>query len=47
MFVVVVNLDGAFYWARKVSTANVALMNMVSSNINQWGILSTAMVCWH
>jgi cation:H+ antiporter len=30
----------AFYWARKVKTANVALMNMVSSNINQWGILS-------
>src|ERR1700757_490090 len=30
----------AFYWARKVSTANVALLNMVSSNINQWSILS-------
>jgi cation:H+ antiporter len=30
----------AFYWARKVSSANVALMNMVSSNINQWSILS-------
>src|SRR5438128_18267 len=30
----------AFYWARKVSTANVALMNMVSSNINQWSIPS-------
>ena len=30
----------AFYWARKVRTANVALMNMVSSNINQWSILS-------
>lgn len=30
----------AFYWARKVGTANVALMNMVSSNINQWSILS-------
>lgn len=30
----------AFYWARKVATANVALMNMVSSNINQWSILS-------
>jgi cation:H+ antiporter len=30
----------AFYWARRVSTANVALMNMVSSNINQWSILS-------
>lgn len=30
----------AFYWARKVSSANIALMNMVSSNINQWSILS-------
>ena len=30
----------AFYWARKVRTANVAVMNMVSSNINQWSILS-------
>jgi cation:H+ antiporter len=30
----------AFYWARKGSTANVALMNMVSSNINLWSILS-------
>ena len=30
----------AFNWARKVSSAHVALMNMVSSNINQWGILS-------
>jgi cation:H+ antiporter len=30
----------AFYWARKVRTAPVALMNMVSSNINQWSILS-------
>lgn len=30
----------AFYWARKVSTANIALMNMVSSNVNQWSILS-------
>jgi cation:H+ antiporter len=30
----------AFYWARKVSTAPVALMNMVSSNINQWSVLS-------
>jgi cation:H+ antiporter len=30
----------AFYWARKVSSANLALMNMVSSNINQWSILS-------
>jgi cation:H+ antiporter len=30
----------AFYWARKISSANTALMNMVSSNINQWSILS-------
>ena len=30
----------AFYWARRVSTANIALMNMVSSNVNQWSILS-------
>ena len=30
----------AFYWARKVNTASIALMNMVSSNINQWSILS-------
>jgi len=30
----------AFYWARKVSSAPIALMNMVSSNINQWSILS-------
>lgn len=30
----------AFYWARKVNMASVALMNMVSSNINQWSVLS-------
>jgi cation:H+ antiporter len=30
----------AFYWAKKVTMAPVALMNMVSSNINQWSILS-------
>ena len=30
----------AFAWARRVTRAPVALMNMVSSNINQWGILS-------
>jgi cation:H+ antiporter len=29
----------AFYWARKVSQAPMALMNMVSSNINQWTML--------
>ena len=30
----------AFYWARRVSHAPMALMNMVSSNINQWTILA-------
>ncbi len=30
----------AFYWARRVRTANIALMNMVSSNINQWTLLA-------
>lgn len=30
----------AFAWARRVTRAPVALVNMVSSNINQWGILS-------
>lgn len=30
----------AFAWARRVIRAPVALMNMVSSNINQWGVLS-------
>ena len=29
----------AFYWARKITGAPVALMNMVSSNINQWTML--------
>lgn len=29
----------AFYWARKIKTASMALMNMVSSNINQWTML--------
>ena len=29
----------AFYWARKVTGAPMALMNMVSSNINQWTML--------
>ena len=39
----------AFYWARKITGAPVALMNMVSSNINQWTML-VAMIpivyCW-
>lgn len=30
----------AFLWARRVTRAPVALMNMVSSNINQWSVLS-------
>lgn len=33
----------AFYWARTVDRAPMALMNMVSSNINQWTLL-TAML---
>ena len=30
----------AFYWARTVKGAPTALMNMVSSNINQWTLLA-------
>ena len=30
----------AFYWARSVDRAPMALMNMVSSNINQWTLLA-------
>lgn len=30
----------AFYWARTIDRAPVALMNLVSSNINQWTLLS-------
>jgi cation:H+ antiporter len=33
----------AFYWARTVERSSMALMNMVSSNINQWTLL-TAML---
>jgi len=29
----------AFYWARSIERAPMALMNMVSSNINQWTLL--------
>lgn len=29
----------AFYWARTVDRASMALMNMVSSNMNQWTLL--------
>jgi cation:H+ antiporter len=30
----------AFYWARTIEKASMALMNMVSSNINQWTLLA-------
>ncbi len=30
----------AFYWARRVKKAPMALMNMVSSNINEWTMLA-------
>jgi cation:H+ antiporter len=30
----------AFYWARTVERASMALMNMASSNINQWTLLT-------
>jgi cation:H+ antiporter len=30
----------AFYWARTITRAPTALMNMVSSNINQWTLLA-------
>ncbi len=30
----------AFYWARRVTKAPMALMNMASSNINQWTVLA-------
>ncbi|HYK81671.1 MAG TPA: hypothetical protein VEU55_00880 [Gemmatimonadales bacterium] len=30
----------AFYWARRVTEAPLALMNLVSSNINQWTVLA-------
>ncbi|HKD11260.1 MAG TPA: hypothetical protein VKE50_04255 [Thermoanaerobaculia bacterium] len=39
----------AFAWARRVTRAPVALINMISSNINQWGILSALLAviyCW-
>jgi cation:H+ antiporter len=39
----------AFAWARRITRAPVALVNMVSSNINQWGILSALLAviyCW-
>lgn len=30
----------AFYWAKRVSTAPIALLNMVSSKVNQWTLLA-------
>src|SRR6185436_3309956 len=36
-------MASTFYWARSVDRAPMALMNMVSSNINQWTLL-TAML---
>jgi cation:H+ antiporter len=30
----------AFYWAKRVTHAPMALMNMVSSNVNQWTVLA-------
>lgn len=30
----------AFYWAKRITRAPMALMNMVSSNINQWTMLA-------
>ena len=36
-------MASTFYWARTVTRAPMALMNMVSSNVNQWTLL-TAML---
>jgi len=36
-------MASTFYWARSVNRAPMALMNMVSSNVNQWTLL-TAML---
>jgi cation:H+ antiporter len=44
----------AFYWAKRVSTAPMALLNMVSSKVNQWTLLASmipfvyaASLRWH
>jgi cation:H+ antiporter len=34
----------AFYWARTVEGSSTAMMNMVSSNINQWTLLAAMLV---
>ena len=31
----------AFYWAKRVTTAPIALLNMVSSKVNQWTLLAS------
>jgi cation:H+ antiporter len=31
----------AFYWAKRVKTAPIALLNMVSSKVNQWTLLAS------
>ncbi|MFN8546453.1 MAG: hypothetical protein U0527_00400 [Candidatus Eisenbacteria bacterium] len=33
----------AFNWARRISTAPTAVMNMVSSNFNQWTVLAATL----
>src|SRR5262249_50946116 len=35
----------AYYWARDYKRASIALMNMVSSNINQWPLLAALLPC--
>src|SRR5260370_12477349 len=34
----------AFYWARTVDRASMALMNVVSSNMNQWSMLAVMLL---
>ena len=36
-------MASTFYWARSVERAPMALMNMVSSNINQWTLLTATL----
>jgi cation:H+ antiporter len=36
-------MASTFYWARSVDRAPMALMNMVSSNINQWTLLTAVL----
>jgi len=37
----------AFYWAKTIDRAPMALMNMVSSNINQWTLLPAMLVVFY